>query len=543
MNRYQARRRVILLALPLLFPFGAGKAVWAAPPAGVNILTFHGDAQRLGWNRQETLLTPDNVTARAFGKLWETSLDAQVYGSPLHVSSLEIGGQTQDVVFVGTEKNSVYALDAASGKILWGPKTLAPHLNETQYNDCNNVRPAHGITGTPVIDLTTKTIYVCGVTQPGIRQVYQLWALDITNGDVRPGWPVTLKGSYKGCAFDAGQLTQRGGLNLVNGWVYITFSSRCDIGEWHGWVMGVDAQHPSAPQRVFTPAPTLSGGGMWGTGGVSADDQGNLFCVTGNGGYTLDKGGDDVCESILRLKPAGDSLLFSKEKSDYYVPDNYKALDNADEDMGGSSAIVLPEGTGAGSGKRIVTCGKDGLVYLADRNTLGGVGGELYKQRLFGDAKGNYHSNIKTTPAFFDGGPKGQFVYVSGNETGPNGEAGVVALKLDAATGRARLQTAWTLKKTMHQPGAPTVSSNGEKSAILWVIESNKDDGDLGPAGVLHAFDALTGRTLYRSDDDPTRDTLEDARKFSCPTVANGRVFIGTHGVVAYGLLSVQNTK
>jgi hypothetical protein len=176
---------------------------------------------------------------------------------------------------------------------------------------------------------------------------------------------------------------------------------------------------------------------------------------------------------------------------------------------------------------------------MVSRDAPGGVGGEVFKQRLFGDPKAGFHSNIKTTPAYFDAGDAGRMVYVSGNETGPDGEAGVVALRIAPETpgGKARLTMAWTLKNELMAPGAPTVSSNGRQDGIVWVIESNKDDGDLGPPGVLHAFNAVTGETLYRSSDDPTRDALQDARKFSCPTVANGRVFVGTRGIVAYSLL------
>jgi outer membrane protein assembly factor BamB len=507
---------------------------------GIHVLTFHGDAARLGWNRRETALTLATVQTRQFGKLWETHLDGQVYGSPLHVSGLDIGGE-RDVVFAATENNSVYAIDAASGQVLWGPKTLAPSMNEAQFNDCNNIRPRHGITSTPFIDLKRKTIFVCGVTQPGIRQVYQVWGLDLQTGAVKPGWPVTLKGSYKGLLFDGGQLTQRGALHLVKGWLYIPFGSRCDIGEWHGWIMGVNTDNPSAPQRAFTPAPTVDGGGIWGGGGVSADKEGNLYCVTGNGGYNLDKGGSDVCESILRLAPRGDQLVFELRSRDYYVPSNYQALDAADVDMGGSSAILLPDQPGMKTPRLVVTCGKDGLFYVVNRYHLGGLGGEIQKQRVFGDERTRYHSNIKSTPAYFDGGSAGRFVYISGNETGPNGEAGIVALKIGTENGstggKAKLTVAWTLPQPLNQPGAPTVSSNGDKDGIVWLIESNKDDGDLGPPGVLYAFDAVTGKRLYHSNEDATRDVLGDARKFSCPTVANGRVFVGTDGVAAYGLL------
>jgi hypothetical protein len=338
--------------------------------------------------------------------------------------------------------------------------------------------------------------------------------------------------------FDAGQLTQRGAINLVNGWLYMTFGSRCDIGEWHGWIMGVNASDPAAPQRVFTPAPAVDGGGMWGAAGLSADKDGTLYAVTGNGDFTLGQHGDNVCESIVRLKPEGNELKFSKNPNDFYVPSNYKQLDASDSDLGGSSCVVLPDQPGTSTPRLIVTCGKDGLVYMVNRDNLGGIGGELYKQPLFGNAATHSFGIIITSPAYFDSG-KDRYVYVSGGGTGPNGEHGLVALRItaDSPNDRAKLATAWTLKKEIDMPGAPFVSSNGKNEGIVWLIVSHKDGADMGPPGTLYAFSAVTGETLYQSDTDPTRDELTDARKFSCPTVANGRVFIGTHGVVAYGLL------
>lgn len=538
MNRSIELKR--LLGALFVLAAGCGSIAFAAAPdaPAVAIATYHGDAARTGWNAHEPLLSPETVKSDVFGKVWETVLDGQVYASPLYLSGIEIGGAKRDVVYAATERNSVYALDAETGRTLWGPINLAPPLDATQYNDCNNISPWHGITGTPVIDMETKTLYVCGVTQPGFRQQYRVWALDVQSGGIRPGWPVTLKGSYKGCTFDAGQLTQRGALNLVKGWLYLPFGSRCDIGEWHGWIMGVDVANPSAPQRAFSPAPTADGGGIWGAGGISADEDGRLYCVTGNGAFDLDKGGSNVCESILRLTPQGSEILFSGDKKDYYLPANWKQLDAADVDLGGSSPILLPAIPQFGQTRLLLTCGKDGLVYLTRRDALGGVGGELQKQRLFGDPKAAYHSNIKTTPAYFDGGEGGRFVYVTGNETGPNGEAGMVALRLQRSDDRPVLSVAWTLKRPLFQPGAPFVSSDGAKNGIVWVVESNKDDGDLGPPGVLYAFDAVSGETLFRSNQNAARDTLGDARKFSCPTAANGRVFVGTHGIVAYGVRS-----
>jgi outer membrane protein assembly factor BamB len=503
------------------------------PSQKISVTTFHYDLARTGWNAKERVLTPRNVEKSRFGRLWHTPLDGQVYAAPLVVAGASVGGSTHDVIIAPTENNTVYALDADTGAVLW-QQHLATPLADDEYNDCINITPLHGITSTPVIDLDRQEIYVCGLTHANLRQVYKVWALDLATGAVKNGWPVTLQGQYKGTPFDGGQLTQRGALTMVNGWLYIPFSSRCDIGEWHGWVMGVNARDPAASQRVFSPAPDASGGGIWGSAGLATDSEGNLYAVTGNGDYNLQAGGQSITEAILRLT-AKDDLAFSYQPKDFYVPSNYQDLDQSDADLGGSSAIVLDQ-PGSATPHLLLTGGKDGLVYLVNRDNLGGIGGEIQKERLFGSEEGQYGSFIKTTPAYFEDGKGGQYVFVTGNDKGPGGTQGVVALKLGLdGRNKSQFKTVWSANRTLFQSGTAVVSSSGHDHAIVWVIESNKDDDNNGPPGVLHAYDALTGRELYHSNQREQRDSLGDARKFSAPTVANGRVYCGTDGVVAYG--------
>jgi hypothetical protein len=298
--------------------------------------------------------------------------------------------------------------------------------------------------------------------------------------------------------------------------------------------MGVDMHNPGAAQRAFSPAPDASGGGMWGSAGLAVDKDHNLYAVTGNGDYNLQKGGQSVVEAIVRLTTRND-LGFSYSQTDFYVPSNYEELDRSDADLGGSSALVLDH-PGSATPHLLLTGGKDGLVYLVNRDNLGGVGGEIQKERLFGSPEGQYGAFIKTTPAYFENDKGEQFIFVTGNEKAQSGTQGVVALKLGLdAKKRSRFQAVWSAGRPLYQPGTAVVSSNGHSDAIVWVIESNKNDDDAGPPGVLHAYDAATGRELYRSNQRERRDALGDARKFSAPTVANGRVYCGTDGVVAYG--------
>jgi hypothetical protein len=303
--------------------------------------------------------------------------------------------------------------------------------------------------------------------------------------------------------------------------------------------MGVDTRSPSAPQRAFSPAPDTSGGGMWGSAGLAADRDGHLYAVTGNGDYNLQQGGQSVVEAIVRLT-TGTDLSFSYQSKDFYVPANHEELDRVDADLGGSSALVLDQ-PGSATPHLLITGGKDGLVYVVNRDNLGGVGAEIQKERLFGGGGEGFGSYIKTTPAYFEDGQGGQYVVVTGNDKGASGTQGVVALKLGLdAQKRSQFKPVWSTGRPLYQPGTAVVSSNGAADAIIWVIESNKNDDDGGPPGVLHAYDARTGKELYRSSQRERRDSLGDARKFSAPTVANGRVYCGTDGVVAYGPIEEQ---
>jgi hypothetical protein len=529
--------RALLDTLEALAPAVAVQPVHSNldPAQRISVTTFHYDLARTGWNAKEQILTPRNVNKEHFGRLWHTPLDGQVYAAPLVVSGGRVNGATGDAIIAPTENNTVYALDADTGAILW-QQHLARPLTDTEYNDCINISPLHGITSTPVIDLERNEIYICGATASKLKQLYKVWALDLSSGAVKDGWPITLHGDYKGKTFDGGQLTQRGALTMVNGWLYTPFASRCDIGEWHGWVMGVNTRSPGDPQRIFSPSPDTSGGGMWGSAGLAADGEGHLYAVTGNGDFNLSQGGQSIVEAMLKLNTS-DTLSFSYQSRDYYVPSNYEQLDRMDADLGGSSAMVIDH-PGSATPHLLITGGKDGLLYVANRDNLGGIGGEIQKERLFGNGGGGYGSFIKTTPAYYEDAQGGRYVVVTGNEKGRNGTQGVVALKLELdAKKRSHVRPVWSAGRPLYQPGTAVISSNGGADGVVWVIESNKNDDDGGPGGVLHAYDAHNGAELYRSNQRERRDALGDARKFSAPTVANGRVYCGTDGVVAYGLI------
>jgi len=501
---------------------------------GVSILTFHGDNARLGWNNRETILRPDTVTPTNFGKLWEAPLDDLVHGSPLYVWGLDIGGKRQDVVFAATNRNSVYALSATNGKILWASKEISPPLTDGQYGGGWRPDEKHGILSTPVIDAKAGAIYVCLARAAGLKQIYQVWGLNIRTGKTLPGWPVTLNGSYHGAHFRPGQLIQRGALLLQNDWVYVPFGGRGDIPPWRGWVMGVNTKNPSSQQRVFCTSTTTDGAGIWSAGGVSAAPNGDLFIITGNGDYDFPKG-DNLAQSVVRLQADKTGLNFSRQSKDFYTPANHLFLDEQDEDLGGATGIILPDQPGTSTPHLLFTGGKDGCAYLLNRDNLGGIGGELLKKRYFCDPNATYHEGIRATPAYFDAGAQGRFLFVTGDNPGPDGNLGMVALRIAPETpgGPMRFSRVWTLPRQLIRPSSPVVTSNGSRHGLVWVVEPQSPDNP--DISILHVYDALTGKETFHSEANGANDRLVGGRIFTSVTVANGRAFVGARGVFCYG--------
>jgi outer membrane protein assembly factor BamB len=529
-------------AVVLLCLCGVLKGSVASRPVAAqeyNVLAFHNDGARLGWNARETALTPATVKSPTFGKLWERELDGGVPGSPLYVDGLEVGGQKRAVVYATTDCNSVYALDASTGEIIWAHKRLAEPLSDAQFTGSWFGNGKHGILSTPVIDMATGTLYACGVRARGFKQLYVVWALDISTGAMRSGWPIVLKGTYKGKPFVPGQVMQRGALSLVDGWLYVPFGGRGDVPPWRGWLFGIDTRHPEASQRAFCSSPYTDGAGIWSGGGVANDAQGDLFIATGNGDFDGNRGGDNLSQSVVRFHGGRPDFDFHGQKTDIYTPANYKFLDDEDEDLGGATPLILPDFPGTTTPHLLFTGGKDGLAYLLNRDNLGGTGGEIQKMRLYGDPKAIYHEGIRSTSAYFDAGTAGRFIFVAGDQPGP-GARGLAALQLspDGTGGPVTMKQVWTLKSDFNGPSSPVVSSDGDHDAIIWLVETND-----GRQSSLRAYEAMTGAELYNSNLATPHDHFDGGRRFTSPIVANGRVFIGANGVVSFGLVGAEAGK
>lgn len=538
----------------------------------VNVLMYHNDPASTGQNLSETVLTPQNVNAGQFGKLFTTPVDGQVYAQPLYVSNVNITSGPHpgihNVAVVATEHDSLYAIDASSGEVLWHDSFIDPAAGITAipHTDLstNDISPEVGITSTPVIDSATGTIYVEARTKEVIggqsHYMHKLHAVSIESGAEVLGEPLVLgdtilnaDGSY---AFVSGPATpgtgdgstggivhfnavrehQRTALSLVNGVIYLGFASLSDVNPYHGWILGVDAQSMKLVAALNT-SPNGAQAGIWQSGGgISSDAQGNLYVATGNGTVdtTLNANGfpinGDYGDSILKIavdpnsSPTHQNINgWGLKVVDYFTPFNQQALSQADQDLGSGGVLVLPDSAGSAAHPHLlVVAGKEGVIYLLDRDHMGGY--DPLTDHVLQEFNGLYGGSYDV-PAYFNG-----MVYYAGRAD---------PVKSFSVSGGSMsvLPTSVSPEK-FHWPGAGlSISAHGANSAngIVWALVTGTKN-----ANQLLAFDAANlSDQLYSSAGVPAgRDALGTGVKFSVPTVANGRVYAGTAtALVGYGLL------
>jgi hypothetical protein len=351
-------------------------------PAGAqSVTTSQYDNARTGANRFETALTPRNVNVRHFGKLFTLKVDGDVYSQPLFLTGLDIPGKGRhDVLFIATEHDSIYAFDAYGhpASPLWRVTFLRKSVTTVPADDvqCPFIVPEVGITSAPVIDADSGTLYVLVRTKertrsPSPRYKQRLHALAVTTGLEKFGGPVDIKATINGrgtgsqsgkVEFDPLRENPRASLLLANGLVYLTWASSCDVGPYHGWVMAYDAQ-TLKQKAVFNASPDGGDSGIWASDtGPAADESGNLFLATGNGGFDAAKGGRDYGDSVLKLK--GQSLKLD----DYFAPFNVDKLDADDSDLGSGGPVLLPLQSGPHR-HLVVIAGKGGTIYLMTATT------------------------------------------------------------------------------------------------------------------------------------------------------------------------------
>jgi hypothetical protein len=451
-----------------LVPILGVLALAAAMPAdAASVTTYHNSLQRLGAYRIERL-----TLAAAAGVHRDTgfnaSVNGHVYAQPLY---WQPEGSKNGLIIVATESNGVAALNEATGAVVW--QNQLPASVPLAQLPCGNIDPM-GITGTPVIDPATATLYVNALTTTANGARHMLYALSLADGSVLPGWPIDMQAALtaKGASFDSPHQGSRSALLFFQGRLYASYGGNAgDCQPYHGTV----AQVAPASATVEAYWQTRGArGGIWAQGGIAGDGQ-DLFVTTGNTSGTTDWADG---EAILRLVPG---LAHSTRPRDYFVPANWQDLDASDKDLGGTEAlpfdIKIP---GGGMARRVIAFGKDGNAYLADRHDLGGIGGALAVAPV---ASGP----IRTAPAIYstDGAAKVAFTSRASTQC----KSDNITMLNVAPSGTSPITFAWCA--AMNGLGAPIVTTtDGTANPIVWAVGAEGDN-------LLHGFDAMTGASVF----------------------------------------------
>jgi outer membrane protein assembly factor BamB len=508
------------------------------------VLTWHNDNARTGQNLGETFLTPANVNSTTFGKVGFLPVEGKVDAQPLFVANVPVSGRgTRNVLYVATEHDSVYAFDADTGTVFWQVSLLGAGEVPSDDHGVDAVTPEIGITSTPVVDRTrgpNGALYAVAMSKNAAGGYFQrIHALDIATGAELFSGPTTIQAKYPGNGeysyqgnvyFDPAQYKERSALLLSNGVVYTSWCSHEDHEPYTGWVIGYDAS-TLTQSRVLDTTPNGGQGAFWNGGsGPAADSEGNIYLLAANGTFDpgLDAGGfpseGDYGNAFLKLSPAGGKLAVV----DYFEMMNQLDENRGDFDLGSGGVLLLPDLTD--SAKKVwhlaVGAGKDGNIYVADRDSMGKFNSLVNNihQQVLGYASGGTGLVQEEFggPAYFN-----NTLYFGGIGDYIKGFAITNSQLPDSPAQQ-------TVGAPYAYPGAtPSISANGSQDAILWAIQ-NRD-----PA-ILLAYDANNlANELYNSTQAPnSRDEFGPGNKFITPTIANGKVYVGTRtGVAVFGLL------
>jgi F5/8 type C domain-containing protein/type IX secretion system substrate protein/fibronectin type III domain protein len=534
-------QRIALLLISVTFYISHVKAQ-------VNVVTQHYDLGRTGWYNKESLLNKGNVRQGSFGKLFTRAVDDQLYAQPLIVQGVNISGVgKKNIVYLATVNNTVYAYDADSANVTspyWQanltPSGSRPIVQNDLSGACGgNFQSNIGIVGTPVIDTISNTIYLVARSINPSTVIFSeyLHALDIRTGAEKSNSPVLIQAQVNGTGdgnvsgvvhLDPERNNQRPGLLLLNGVVYIGFSSHCDWGPYHGWILGYDAT--TLQQKfVYNDTPDGYNGGIWMSGtGIAADSAGNIYFATGNGSVGVGTDPTNLrnrSESVIRMNPT-DAVQPVK---DFFTPNNFPVLEASDLDLGTSAAMLIP-----GAGRTVTGC-KDGNIYLVDQANMGGYN-SLANQNLQTIDLGN-NANMHAQFTYYRG-TQNEFAYFWPENTA------LKAIPFNRSTGLFNAQNIVTsgVQGPVGQTGAMmSVSSNGsvDSTAVLWASYPGNCDGEnYNCPGILLAFDALDVTKQLWSSGTLSVDNPGNFAKFNSPVIANGKVYLGTFSnqLIVYGL-------
>jgi hypothetical protein len=507
-----------------------------------DITTFHNDSLRTGQNLSETYLTPENVTPATFGKLGFLPTDGKVDAQPLYLANVSIAGGTHNVLYAVTEHGSAYAFDADTQALLWQVTTWGPGETSSDDRQCPAVSPEIGITSTPVIDRgrgPNGAIYLVAATKDSAGYYhYRLHALDVTSGAELFGGPTEIQAQYPGTGqgsngvnvmFDPAQYYERAALLAANGMIYTSWASHCDIQPYTGWVVGY-GESTLQQALVLNLTPNGDHGGIWmSADGPAADSSGNIYLLDGNGLFDTTLGANgfpsqgDFGNAMVKIAPTTPATVM-----DFFAPHDTAAQSEGDYDLGSGGILLLPDVVDL-AGKTwhlALGSGKTGSIYVVDRDNMGKFDASVDNAvqvipRCCGPFGGLYGA-IYSTPAYF-------------NSTVYFGAVAEPIMAFAVSDGQLSLPYSMVSTDGFGYPGTtPSISANGNDNALLWAVEA-------ATTGVLHAYDANNlANEVYTSNVNSTRDQF-GAGKFIVPTIANGKVYVGTPaGVALFGIISAN---
>jgi hypothetical protein len=502
--------------------FSAAVTIAVTDLAGV--FTHHNDVARTGQNLKEYALAPATVNSATFGLLFTCPVDGYVYAEPLYVSNLAIGGIAHNVVFIATEHDSIYAFDADSPSCtqLWKVSFLGTNVTTVPSADTgtSDLTPEIGITSTPVIDPSTNTIYVVPKTKETVGAgcstgspcyFHRLHALDLTTGLEKFGGPVVITAPN----FVPLRHLQRPALLLANNTVYVSFGSHGDVANYQGWLIGYDPA-TLAQKFAWSTTDATSGnneGAIWSSGcGPAVDANGNIYIETGNGDFNANTGGKNYSDSAVKLSPAGSVL-------DYFTPFNQSTFSANDVDLGSGGVVILPDSVGSLAHPHLaLVTGKVGTVYLIDQTNMGkfnsGTNSDVQEVTPVPPPNTtNGGGGVFGSPAYWNGN-----VYVTG--------VGFPLSQYLISNGALATPANFTSSNRFPSRGAtPAISANGTSGGLVWILDLTGWNTN-GPA-ILDAYDATNVSTLLYSSPASGSGSAGNAVKFTVPTVANGKVYLG----------------
>ena len=508
-----------------------------------DVLTYHNDNTRQGVQSAETVLTPTSISSATFGKKFTFPVDSYLFAQPLYVGGLGMpDGAVHNVVYGATTHGTVYAFDADGNNptagYLWSVSYVPAgerFAAQADYGGCSNP-PESGIVGTPVINRNTQTMYFVTKTVSATGTItaantfQRLHAVSLVDGSERTGSPMLINPTFAGSGdgstggtipFNAQRESVRSALTLANSpsglTVYVNYASHCDIGPYHGDVLGFNAANVSQMTYTYNNTPNGNDGGIWmSNGGMTADATGNLYALAGNGTFDANTGGPDYGDAATKLTPptSGSGAL---AVADYFTPSNQADLQSKDLDLGGAEGILFTD-TGS-SMQMLVGSDKNGYIYLLNTANMGkyltgthGITGQNGDVQDFGGQGTIIYNSAFFNNVLYTSTPLKSFAFQpgSGNTPGTFNTAAVGSTNLNAV--------------------APVVSANGTSTPVLWV----EDQG-----AILHAY-TMPGLTEIYNTSQATgnRDTPAPFVKFTSPVIANGKVYLsGANAIVVYGLL------